>query len=213
MVAMMIVSVVAYLLGSISFSVIISKKMAGFDVREKGSGNAGTTNVLRTVGKKASIITLICDILKGVVAVLIAYITGLITKEGADTLVQLAAIFVVLGHTFPIFFGFKGGKGVATALGVLLMINWHIGLICLIFALVLMILTKMVSLGSVGAAILYPILVLCMPESTGYLVPGSHFNYIVFSIILAAIVIFNHRSNIKRLLSGTENKLDFKKIK
>ena len=156
---------------------------------------------------------MICDILKGVVAVLIAYITGLITKEGADTLVQLAAIFVVLGHTFPIFFGFKGGKGVATALGVLLMINWHIGLICLIFALVLMILTKMVSLGSVGAAILYPILVLCMPESTGYLVPGSHFNYIVFSIILAAIVIFNHRSNIKRLLSGTENKLDFKKIK
>ena len=214
MAAYIIIAIIAYLVGSINFSIIISKRIAGFDVREKGSGNAGTTNMLRSVGVKAAAITLLCDILKGVVVILIAILIGNIV-DGLDDalLVQLAGIFVIIGHTFPIFFGFKGGKGVATALGVLLMINWHIGLICLIFALVLMILTKMVSLGSVGAAILYPILVLCMPESTGYLVPGSHFNYIVFSIILAAIVIFNHRSNIKRLLSGAENKLDFKKIK
>ena len=134
-----IVTVIAYLLGSISFSVIISKKMAGFDVREKGSGNAGTTNVLRSVGKKAAIITLACDILKGVVAILVAFIAGLIFKDKLDRalLVQLAGIAVIIGHTFPIFFGFKGGKGIATALGVLLITNWNIGLICLVFALVL----------------------------------------------------------------------------
>ena len=116
-----IVSIIAYLLGSISFSVIFSKKLAGFDVREKGSGNAGTTNVLRTVGKKAAALTLLCDCLKGVFAVLIAFIAGKIVKDtDSSLLVQLAGIFVVLGHTFPVFFKFKGGKGVATSLGVLL---------------------------------------------------------------------------------------------
>lgn len=206
-----IVTIIAYLLGSISFSVIISKKMAGFDVREKGSGNAGTTNVLRTVGKKASIITLVCDVLKGVVAILIAYIAGLIIKEGIDRalLIQLAGLAVILGHTFPIFFGFKGGKGIATALGVLVITNWNIGLICLVFALILMILTKMVSLGSITAAILFPVLIMFMPHNA-YLVDG---NYIIYSILLAVLVVFNHRANVKRLLSGTENKIDLKKIK
>ncbi len=211
MASYIIVTIIAYLLGSISFSVIISKKMAGFDVREKGSGNAGTTNVLRTVGKKASIITLICDILKGVVAILVAYIAGLILKDSVDKalLIQLAGLAVIIGHTFPIFFGFKGGKGIATALGVLLITNWNIGLICLVFALVLMIITKMVSLGSLAAAVLFPILIIFMPH-TSYLVDG---NYIIYGILIAALVIFNHRANVKRLLTGTENKIDFKKIK
>lgn len=211
MASYIIVTIIAYLLGSISFSVIISKKMAGFDVREKGSGNAGTTNVLRTVGKKASIITLVCDILKGVVAILVAYVAGLIMKDSVDKalLIQLAGIAVILGHTFPIFFGFKGGKGIATALGVLMMTNWNIGLICLVFALVLMILTRMVSLGSIAAAVLFPVLIIFMPH-TAYLVDG---NYIIYSILLAVLVVFNHRSNVKRLLTGTENKIDFKKLK
>ncbi|MGN1326584.1 MAG: glycerol-3-phosphate 1-O-acyltransferase PlsY [Clostridia bacterium] len=202
-----IVAVIAYLLGSISFSVIISKKMAGFDVREKGSGNAGSTNVLRTVGKKAAALTLICDCLKGVIAVLIAFAAGKIMKNlDASLLIQLAGIFVVLGHTFPVFFKFKGGKGVATSLGVLLMVNWQIGLICLVFALVLMALTRFVSLGSVAAAILFPVLTIFI--HTNYLVPG---NYVIFGVILAIFVIFNHRTNVKRLLTGTENKLSFKK--
>ena len=211
MASYIVVTIIAYLLGSISFSVIISKKMAGFDVRQKGSGNAGTTNVLRTVGKKASIITLICDILKGVVAILVAYVAGLIMKDSVDKalLIQLAGIAVILGHTFPIFFGFKGGKGIATALGVLMMTNWNIGLICLVFALVLMILTRMVSLGSIAAAVLFPVLIIFMPH-TAYLVDG---NYIVYSILLAVLVVFNHRANVKRLLTGTENKIDFKKLK
>ena len=207
--AYIIVTLVAYLLGSISFSVIISKKMAGFDVREKGSGNAGTTNMLRSVGKKAAVITLVCDILKGVVSIIIAIIVGNIAKNlDRELLLQIAGIAVVLGHTFPIFFGFKGGKGVATSLGVLLMTNWQIGLICLVFALVLMALSKMVSLGSVGAAILFPVLVLFI--HTNFTVSEGS-SYLIYSIILAVIVAFNHRSNIKRILNGTENKLSFKK--
>ncbi|MCI8361918.1 MAG: glycerol-3-phosphate 1-O-acyltransferase PlsY [Clostridia bacterium] len=210
MLTYIIIAIIAYLLGSISFSVIISKKMAGFDVRQKGSGNAGTTNVLRSVGKKAAIITLILDVLKGVVAILVAYIVGKIANNlDKSLLIQIAGIAVIIGHTFPIFFGFKGGKGIATSLGVLLMTNWNIGLICLVFALVLMALTRIVSLGSIAAAILFPVLIIFMP-SNAYIVEG---NYIVYSIILAVLVIYNHRANVKRLLNGTENKLDFKKIK
>ena len=209
MAAYIIVAVVAYLLGSISFSVIISKKMAGFDVREKGSGNAGATNMLRSVGKKAAALTLLCDALKGVLAILVAVLVGAIAKNSDKALlVQIAGILVVVGHTFPVFFEFKGGKGVATSLGVLLTTNWKIGLICLVFALVLMALTKMVSMGSVGAAILFPVLVLFM--NTNFTVSEGS-SYLIYSIILAAIVAFNHRSNIKRILNGTENKLSFKK--
>lgn len=207
MLVYVLIGIVAYLIGSISFSVIISKKMAGFDVREKGSKNAGSTNVLRTVGKKAAAITLVCDILKGVIAILIAFIVGKIAKDiNPALLVQIAAICVVVGHTFPIFFKFKGGKGVATSLGIILLLNWQIGLICLVFALILMILTRMVSLGSISAAILFPVLTIFITEN--YLVPG---NYIVFGILLAAFVVYNHRANVKRILTGTENKLSFKK--
>ena len=207
-----IIAVIAYLIGSINFSIILSKRMAGFDIREKGSGNAGTTNMLRAVGKKAAVIPLICDILKGVVSILIAVLAGKIVKNLDNALlVQLAGIFVIIGHTFPVFFKFKGGKGIATALGVLLMINWQIGLICLIFALVLMALTKMVSVGSIAAAILFPILVAFIDQN--YIVPTSNSNwsYLVFSIIVALLVIFNHRANVQRILNGTENRLSFKK--
>ena len=162
MLSYIIVAIAAYLIGSISFSVIISKKFAGFDVREKGSGNAGATNMLRSVGKKAAVLTLICDVL----------------------------------------------KGVATSLGVVLMTNWKIGLICLVFALVLMALTRMVSMGSVGAAVLFPVLTLFI--HTNYTISEGS-SYLIYSIILALIVAFNHRSNIQRILSGTENKLSFKK--
>ena len=204
-----IIAIIAYVIGSINFSVIISKKMAGFDVREKGSGNAGTTNMLRSVGKKAAAITLLCDILKGVVAILIALLVGNIVKNvDRAVLVQIAGILVVVGHTFPIFFEFKGGKGVATSLGVLLITNWQIGLICLVFALVLMALTQMVSVGSIGAAILYPVLTIFITQN--YIVTG---NYIISSIIIAVLVVFNHRSNVKRLLSGTENRINLKSTK
>ena len=199
-----IVGMIAYLLGSISFSIIISKKMAGFDVREKGSGNAGATNMLRSVGKKAAALTLLGDALKGVVAVLVAIIIGKIAKEpNIELLKYIAGILVVVGHTFPIYFGFKGGKGVATSLGVILMLNWKCGLLCLIFALVLMALTRIVSVGSVSASILFPLAVL--------FIDGFDITKLLCSALLGAFVVYNHRTNIQRILNGTENKLSFKK--
>ena len=209
MIENIIVAIIAYLVGSINFSVILSKKMAGFDVREKGSGNAGTTNMLRAVGKKAAAITLICDILKGVVAILIAmFIGNMVETSNVALLVQIAGVAVILGHTFPVFFKFKGGKGVATSLGVLILSNWQTGLICLVFALILMALTQMVSVGSIAAAILYPVLTLFIREN--YIVEGYYF---IYSIILAVIIVYNHRENVKRLLNGTENKISFKGTK
>ncbi len=197
MILYIIMAIIAYVIGSISFSVIISKKMAGFDVREKGSGNAGSTNVLRSVGKKAAVLTLICDVLKGVIAIGIAVAIGnIVDNLNKELLVQIAGIAVVLGHTFPVFFGFKGGKGVATSLGVLLISNWQIGLICLVFALVLMALTRIVSLGSCAAAVLYPVLTLFINEHYTVLTEGKDGKaYLIYSIILAIIVLYNHRSN------------------
>ena len=207
-----VMGIVAYLIGSINFSVIISKKFAGFDLREKGSGNAGSTNVLRTVGKKAALITLILDILKGIVAIVLAFLMGKYVKDidNPSLLIQIAGILVIIGHTFPIFFGFWGGKGIATSLGVLLITNWQIGVICLTFALVLIVLTRMVSVGSIAAAILFPVLTLYIGKEF-FIVPGETMSYLIFSIILAVIVIFNHRANIKRIADGTENRISFSK--
>ena len=213
MIAYIIIGIIAYLIGSINFSIIISKKVAGFDVREKGSGNAGTTNMLRSVGKGAAAVTLLCDILKGIVAIIIAIVIGKIwTELNAELLLQVAGIAVIIWHTFPIFFGFKGGKGVATSLGILLMSNWQIGLICLVFALALIILTRMVSLGSCTAAVLFPVLTLFIDEHYTVLTNDKTGRvYFIYSVILAIIVLYNHRSNIKRILEGTENKISFKK--
>lgn len=205
-----IIAIIAYLIGSINFSVIISKKVAGFDVREKGSGNAGSTNMLRSVGKGPAALTLLCDVLKGVVSIGIAIALGNIIGGEIDKalLVQIAGIAVVLGHTFPIFYKFKGGKGVATSLGVLILTNWQIGLICLVFALLLMALTRIVSLGSILAAILYPVLTIFINDN--YIVSEGS-SYIIYSIILAVIILYNHRTNIQRLLNGKENKISFSK--
>ncbi len=208
MVAYILMGVIAYAIGSINFSVLLSKRIAGFDVREKGSGNAGTTNMLRSVGKGAAALTLVLDILKGVLAILIAkYVLGNIASEAnVAILVQIAGFFAVVGHTFPIFFGFKGGKGVATSLGVLLLIQPVIGGICLVFALVVMAITRMVSLGSIMAAMLFPVLTIFITDN--YIADG--YTYVFFGIAMAALVIFNHRSNLKRIYKGEENRLSFK---
>ena len=137
--------------------------------------------------------------IKGVISVFIAFILGLIIGEtNKALLVQIAGIFVIIGHTFPIFFEFRGGKGVATALGVLITTNYQIGLICLVFALVIMAITRMVSIGSVLAAILFPILTIFIHNN--YLVQGTEgmdFGYIIYGIIIGLFVCFNHRENIK----------------
>ncbi|MCL2384014.1 MAG: glycerol-3-phosphate 1-O-acyltransferase PlsY [Oscillospiraceae bacterium] len=193
-------AIIAYFIGSISFGVILTKKFAGFDVRDKGSKGAGMTNVLRTAGKRLALITLVCDILKGVVAILIAMLLAWIFVDSVEvvTLNYIAGFFAILGHTFPIFFRFKGGKGVATAIGIMLLLNWQIGLICVVFGVTLMAITRMVSVGSILSAILYPVLTLMLGEGL-----------IAFlgSLMIGLLVVFNHRQNIQRLRNGTENKL------
>ena len=194
---------IAYLCGSISSAILVCRLCGLPDPRTSGSGNPGATNVLRIGGKGAAVAVLIFDVLKGMLPVWGAYELGV-----SPFWLGLIAIAACLGHIWPVFFGFKGGKGVATSLGILLMTNWQIGLICLVFALVLMILTRMVSLGSCMAAVLFPILTLFIREN--YIVSEGS-SYFIYSVILALIVLYNHRSNIKRILNGTENKLSFKK--
>ena len=207
------VIIISYLIGSISSAIIISKIISGKDIREEGSGNAGATNMLRVHGKLAGALTLIIDVLKGVIAILIAMLFDFIlTRYVQDSgiwngnLIYLAGLFVVIGHDFPVFFKFKGGKGVATSLGVVLMLNWQVGLIVLVCAILVMIISRYVSLGSITAAVLYPVLFL------GYMLGKAEFNVIniTSALFMAALLILKHHTNISRLRKGTENKL-FKK--
>ena len=204
-----VIAIIAYLLGSINPSIILSKLLKKEDIRTQGSGNAGTTNTLRVLGKGPAAIVLLIDVLKAVVAVLLGTWIASLGNYTAEEFLKLhdyaimaSGIGAILGHNWPIYYGFKGGKGVATSLGVLLVIEWKIGLVCLIFALAVIILSRMVSLGSISTAILYPVLVCVLGEAF-----SDKWLYIAFSLILAVFVLFRHRSNIKRLLSGTENKL------
>lgn len=202
----------SYFIGSVSSAVIISKLMSGKDIREEGSGNAGATNMLRVHGKGAGALTLVCDILKGVIAILLSMLFDMWLKSTAPdsifigNLAYIAGFFAVIGHDFPIFFKFRGGKGVATSLGVVLMLNWKIGLIVLALALIIMIVSRYVSLGSITAAVSYPILVI------GFMVGSEKWNvfYILNAVLMALVLILKHHANISRLLKGEENKL-FKK--
>ncbi len=198
-------TVIAYLLGSVNTSIILSS-FQGKDIRKEGSGNAGATNTLRVMGKKAAIFVVIFDGLKGVLAVLAArLVCHLLHIEGyfADVSVYLSALGVMLGHIYPLYFGFKGGKGVMTTIAVILMLDWRIGLILLVGCVAIMLITKYVSLGSCIGAALFPVFVAIF-----------HWGDVVFlvvAILIGALAIFKHRSNIKRLVSGTESKLSFKK--
>lgn len=208
-------AIFAYLIGSINTSIILSRRFFGSDIRTSGSGNAGTTNMLRTHGKKFAAITLVCDILKGVVAVLLAALADRLfarwsipaSSQAAayimGNLAYIAAFFVVLGHNFPVFFGFRGGKGVATSLGVILTLNWQVGLIALAVALIVMASTAYVSLGSIIGAALFPLLLLAFGLGSGELDPVA----VAFAFLLAILIIARHHANIGRLVRGEENKL------
>lgn len=212
-----ITALIAYLIGSVNSSIIMSKAFFGTDIRASGSGNAGATNMLRTHGTKMAVATLICDVLKGVIAVFIGIIierlsvsiNGKIAAIFLGNLKYIAGFFAVLGHNFPIFFQFKGGKGVSTCLGAMLVINPIVALIALIIAVILMATTKFVSLGSIVGAGIFPILLITFGFGKGELEPVGIF----FAVLMAGLIIFRHRSNIKRLLNGTENKLSFSKEK
>ncbi|MEF9990944.1 MAG: glycerol-3-phosphate 1-O-acyltransferase PlsY [Romboutsia sp.] len=201
MISYIIIVVLAYLLGNVSTSYIVAKRMSGVDIRTQGSGNAGSTNVLRTLGKKAGALTFIGDFLKGVIVVLIANIIAEISGIDSLNAGYLAVVFVVCGHNWPAFLGFRGGKGVATSLGAMMAVNPLIALICFGVFLVIVYFTKYVSLGSVVGIAASPIIMILLQNKKGVLV----------TLFLTISVTYTHRANIKRLLNGTENKIGQKK--
>jgi glycerol-3-phosphate acyltransferase PlsY len=183
-----------YLIGNISPAIILGKIIAKTDIRQHGSGNAGTTNVLRTLGAKAAAVTLIIDILKGVAAVLIG------RYYGGQDLAMLCGMAAFIGHIWPVMYGFRGGKGIATAAGVIIAVEPLMGMAVAAVALLTMVLSRRVSLGAVIGAISLPLI-------------GHYFDpkYLSWGIVFCVIIIFKHRTNIKRLIKGEEPKVSFKK--
>ena len=201
MLVYLIILITAYLLGNISTSYIVAKRLAGVDIRTQGSGNAGSTNVLRTLGKKAGALTFIGDVLKGLIAVLIARFIAYGVNLDDTTCAYIAVVAVVLGHNYPVFLGFKGGKGVATSLGSMLGMNPLVALLCLGFFIIIVAITKYVSLGSILGIGLSPVIMMLNHNTKGVLV----------TLFLTISVAITHKENIKRLLNGTERKLGQKK--
>ncbi|MDR7856413.1 glycerol-3-phosphate 1-O-acyltransferase PlsY [Tissierella sp.] len=185
---------ISYLIGCFSSAYFLGKISKNIDIRSHGSGNAGATNALRVLGTKMGILTFVLDILKGIVAVMLGkYIYGF---NGG----LLASVFVVLGHNFPVFLGFKGGKGVATSLGVLLILNWQTALISLVIAVIFILTTKYVSLGSIMASLVAPIAIFIVSDSSNKLL-------FITTLVLASLSIIRHKANIMRLFKGKEAKL------
>ena len=187
----------AYLIGSLSFAVIVSKFYGLDDPRSYGSGNPGATNVLRSGRKKAAALTLLGDALKGLVAVLLA--RWLQSHFGlADEVVAAVAVAVLVGHMWPLFFGFKGGKGVATALGVLLALSWPVALICAAVWLMMAFGLKISSLAALTATVISPLAAMFLVQQPSWQTAIA---------VIAALVLLRHRSNIQNLLSGKESKI------
>lgn len=190
-----ICALIAYLLGSIETSVILSKLFKFPDPRTHGSGNSGATNVLRTAGKNQALLTLIGDMLKGFLAVLIALVFGV--NGFFLAFILLAA---VIGHIFPIFFQFRGGKGVATAIGGLLLLSFWTAIIAAIIWIATVIITRYISLASLIAIVASPILILIISQSA----------YFIPILIMAGLIIWKHKENIERLRAGIEHKVNLK---
>lgn len=208
-----IVAVIAYLLGSIPFGVILTRVFLGTDVRKIGSGNIGATNVMRTGKKGLGIATLILDAGKGYLAVLIGFWALVLLKhvpindsKAGWTLAGIAAVFAMIGHIFPIWLKFKGGKGVATGVGVFLaLVPKAVLIVLVVFALIFAV-SRYVSLASIVATALFPVVT--------YLIAGREVVPLMPFVIAAAILIIaKHHQNIRRLLSGTENRLELKSSK
>jgi glycerol-3-phosphate acyltransferase PlsY len=204
----LVFSLIAYLLGSIPTAVWIGKSWYGVDVREHGSKNAGATNTFRVLGKKPGIIVLCIDVFKGIVSTILPTFILLEADISADEIIKIqlvSALFAVLGHVFPVFAQFKGGKGVATSLGVVIGLQPTAASICLLIFLIVFIAFQYVSLGAILAAISFPI-------SLKFFVHTSSNWLLSFSVVLAGLVLLAHKNNILRLLKGEESKMNlFKK--
>lgn len=189
-----LVAIIAYFLGNLSFAFILGKVIMKKDVRNYGSGNSGTTNAIRAFGAKIGVLVFIGDVLKGIVAVFIG--RALCGEVGG----YLAGAFVIIGHNWPILLNFKGGKGVATTVGVVLIISPLVALICFIIGLVIAVFTRMVSLGSIIGMALAPVAAIIF-------VRPFDFKLFLFCVFIATMSIYRHRENIIRLIKGKENKL------
>jgi len=203
-----LITILAYLLGSIPTSIWISRSFFNIDIRDYGSGNAGATNTFRVLGIKAGIVVFIVDILKGFLAVNLIYLTDYYIRDSGDyiNIQLLLGIAAMLGHIFPIYAVFRGGKGVATLFGVICAISLYPTLIMAGIFVLTLVITRYVSLSSMISGLSFPVLIIVIfKETTPSLV--------IFSLIMAVLMLFTHQKNIERLLNKEEKKADFSKLK
>ena len=203
-----LLAIIAYLLGSMPSSIWAGKAYFGIDVREHGSGNAGATNTFRVLGKQVGIIVLFLDIVKGVTAASLVHYLPFV-QPGTDWFINLQLLFglmAVVGHIFPIFEDFRGGKGIATLFGMLIGIHYMLALSIMALFVVVLLLTKYVSLSSILAAVSFPILTIFVFKRDEPL-------FIAFGVAAAVMVVLTHKKNISRLLNGEESKAKLFKSK
>ena len=212
-VGMFVTVIVAYLIGSVNFAILFSRRQ-GSDVRDSGSGNAGTTNMIRVYGRKVGVAVFVCDFLKAALAVFLG-----ILFMPADGFGYLAAVFCMLGHIFPIYFNFRGGKGVAVFVGAMSVLNPVAAIISILMYIMVLLLSKYVSLSSMAMTLIFPLLNYYIPFSL-FAMTGDVFDTVAFvnyllrmlsPVLMAAIVCISHHANIKRLMEGTENRVGSKK--
>jgi len=213
--ALIIAAAIGYLLGSLNFSIIVVQLVRGKDIRTMGSRNAGLTNTYRCCGPACAGLTLLGDLLKGVIAVALARViagwlkVGFLPDNDVHYIGYIAALFAIIGHVFPLYYGFKGGKGVLVGAAAFLAIDWRVFIALLAIFIVILALSKYVSLSSIIATIYGPLAVFMMSLIVNGNSFGRSFLYLLLSVPMAAIIIWMHRSNIERLLNNTETKFSF----
>lgn len=221
-IAIILTAIISYLLGSLNSSIITVRLMKGEDIREKGSKNAGLTNTLRCYGKVPALFTLIGDLAKGIIAVLLSQLVcRLLMGEDyssdhfidSQAIGYIAGFFAIIGHIFPVYYGFKGGKGVLVASSVLIVIDPVTFAIVIPFFILVIIITKYVSVGSISAAVAYPIITFCVNYFLRDDTLEKSLLYTALTVGTGILLIYMHRTNIARLKAGTENKFSVKKTK
>lgn len=215
-IAGVISAVISYLLGSCNSSIIVVRLLKHEDIREHGSKNAGLTNTLRCYGKIPALLTLIGDLAKGIVSVLLSILVFRIAvgKGNFDnqTVGYISGIFAILGHIFPIYYGFRGGKGVLVSCSILIVIDWRTFLIIIPFFAVVLLISKYVSVASISSAVFYPVLTFLLHYYAEDLSLRLCLIHTALVAVTSILLIYMHRANIKRLMEGTENKFIKKKI-
>ncbi len=199
-------AILAYLIGSLPSAVWLGQAYQGIDVRDFGSGNAGATNTFRVLGTKAGIFVMALDVFKGLTAVTLATVwmqLGFIVESQIILFKLIFGISAVLGHIFPIYVGFKGGKGVATLLGMVLGINPLVAAICIAVFMIVLLLTRYVSVGSIFGTLTFPVMLIITDIEPNDLI------LIVFGFTFFLVVLFTHKKNMYRIIDGTENKANF----